>query len=94
MNKRLFGFEELTELFLKIDSQLSENIDVEKFIEINFKLLNQNVGIDKKGNSKGHAFSLITKYPNKYVLNFLHVPAIQILLKILLGQSVLSGHYS
>ncbi|GBE16593.1 hypothetical protein BMS3Abin15_00414 [bacterium BMS3Abin15] len=62
MNRRLFGFEELIDLILKIDSQLNENINIEKFIEINFKLLNHNIGIDKKGNSKGHAFSLITKY--------------------------------
>ena len=62
MNKRVFGFEELTDLILKIDSQLNENINVTKFIEINFKLLNQKIGIDKKGNPKGHAFSLITKY--------------------------------
>lgn len=62
MNRRLFGFEELTELILKIDSQLNENIKVDKFIETNLELLTQPIGIDKKASPKGRAFSLITKY--------------------------------
>lgn len=62
MNRRLFGFEELTDLILNIESQLNKNINVDKFVEINFKLLISPMGINKKGNSKGHAFSLITKY--------------------------------
>ena len=62
MNRRLFGFEELTELILKLDSQLNENIEVDKFIETNLELLSRPIGIDKKANPKGHAFSLITKY--------------------------------
>jgi len=62
MNRRLFGFEELTKLILKLEPQLNENIEVEKFIETNLKLLIRPIGIDKKANLKGHAFSLITKY--------------------------------
>ena len=62
MNRRLFGFEELTNLILKIEPQLNDNINVEKFAEENFELLVSPIGIDKKGNSTKHAFSLITKY--------------------------------
>lgn len=62
MNRRLFGFEELTELILKIDIKLNENIKVDKFIGSNLNSLSHHIGIDKKGNPKGHAFSLITKY--------------------------------
>ncbi len=62
MNRRLFGFEELANLIFEIDSKLDENINVKKFIESSLKLLDYPVGIDKKGKSKGHAFSLITKY--------------------------------
>ena len=65
LNKRLFGFEKLTDLILKIDNQfdqLTDDIKLEKFIKNNFKCLDEQIGIDKKGNEKGHAFSLFTKY--------------------------------
>ncbi len=62
MNLRLFGFEELAKLILEINEQLHKNIDVEKFVNNNFELLNKKIGINKKGKSKSHAFSLITKY--------------------------------
>jgi hypothetical protein len=62
MSRRLFGFEELTDLILKIDSKLTKNINTCKFVESNFEILKQSIGINKKGDKKGHAFSLITKY--------------------------------
>lgn len=62
MNRRLFGFEELGDLILKIQDQLHEKINVEEFVKTNLKLLNKKIGINKKGKQKGHAFSLITKY--------------------------------
>lgn len=62
MNRRLFGFEELTELIIKINSSLTKNINIENFLKEKFNSLTSKIGIDKKGNLKGHAFSLITKY--------------------------------
>ncbi len=62
MNRRLFGFEELSKLILEIDSKLNKNIKVDDFIKTNLELLNRQIGIDKKGNLKGHACSLISKY--------------------------------
>jgi len=62
MNRRLFGFEELADLILKIDNKLNQNINVVDFVESNLDLLKRNIGIDKKGNPKGHAFSLLSKY--------------------------------
>jgi hypothetical protein len=63
MNKRLFGFEELTDLILKIEPQLNKNIDVIRFVEKNEKLLfGSKIGIGKKGKTKPPAFSLISKY--------------------------------
>ena len=62
MNRRFFGFEELSDLILKLSVNIKKNIDVNKFIEKNFELAMKPIGIDKKGNFKGHAFSLLTKY--------------------------------
>ncbi len=64
MNKRYFGFEELTDLIHKnLKDKLKKNINVEDFIKDNFGKMNEKIGIDKKGErTKGHAFSLLTKY--------------------------------
>jgi hypothetical protein len=62
MNKRLFGFDDLVKVIKKINSELNSSIDVIKFIDRRLGLLTTAVGIDKKGNSNKHAFSLITKY--------------------------------
>ena len=63
LNRRLFGFEELANLIIIINSNLTKSINVKNFIENNFNLLiNTKIGISKSGKSKGHAFSLITKY--------------------------------
>jgi len=67
MNKRLFGFEDLTNLILELDEELEKIKVVEDVLDFVKKNLNTNillrdVGIDKKGGNKGHAFSLISKY--------------------------------
>lgn len=64
MNKRLFGFKELTEFIVKeIEPKIKDDFDAHTFIVDNFSLLkDKKIGIDKNGVSKGHAFSLITKY--------------------------------
>ena len=64
MNKRLFGFEVLSDLILNLEkkSDLNDSIDVLYFVTTNQSLLKEKIGIDKKGNPKGHAFSLISKY--------------------------------
>jgi hypothetical protein len=65
MNRRFFGFEELTELIIKIESkyELDEDINVIEFTgKTNLKQLIDPVGIYKNGKQKGHAFSLISKY--------------------------------
>ena len=62
LNKRLFGFKQLTELFFEIEPQISQNMDVLDFVNANIELLKKPIGIDKRGQDKGHSFSLITKY--------------------------------
>ena len=62
MNRRYFGFEELTDLICSFKNKLKKDIDVKDFIEKNFDKMNTKVGIDKKGNRKKHSFSLLTKY--------------------------------
>ncbi len=66
MNKRLFGFKELVDLILKIEPQLNnikKDIDIIKFVKRNEKLLfNSHIGINRLGEVRGHAFSLISKY--------------------------------
>jgi len=63
MNRRLFGFEHLADIILKLNSQLTEKMDIIKFLEKNKEVLfNSKIGIDKKGKPRGHAFSLISKY--------------------------------
>ena len=63
MDRRLFGFEELTdEIILQIDSELNEDIDVSAFIDEHFKSFKKNIGIHKNGKEAGHAFSLLSKY--------------------------------
>ena len=65
MNRRLFGFEELADLILDLEKNNKlKNINVTNFINDNLTKngLLRSIGIDKKGEPGGHAFSLITKY--------------------------------
>ncbi len=63
MNRRLFGFEELSKFILnELEPKIELLSDVYLFIKKNFNLLITPIGIDKKGKLKGHAFSIITKY--------------------------------
>lgn len=62
MNKRLFAFEDIAEVLLKLRDATSPDIDAVSFFESNEKSLVRATGIDKKGQDKGHAFSLISKY--------------------------------
>lgn len=65
MNKRLFSFEDLSTLIKgEIEPRFTNRESDIGFIEENFneKILLSPIGIDKKGNNKGHAFSLISKY--------------------------------
>ncbi|MFT4261631.1 MAG: hypothetical protein ACMXX9_04330 [Candidatus Woesearchaeota archaeon] len=63
MSKRLFAFQDLTQIILDVDD------DIEQLDEITLMqtYLNENhflkpVGIDKHAKPKGHAFSLLSKY--------------------------------
>jgi hypothetical protein len=64
MSTRLFALEELADLIININNQLKNDIDVIIFIKENLNKNNllRSIGVNKKGEPKGHAFSLITKY--------------------------------
>jgi hypothetical protein len=65
MNKRLFGFEDLSTLIKnEIEPRFINRESDIPFIQENFnkEILLKSIGVDKGGNPKGHAFSLISKY--------------------------------
>src|SRR3989344_6590528 len=62
MNKRFFGFQQLADYLKKLELKIEPPFDVVNFVDTNEYILKDKFGIDKKGNQKGHAFSLISKY--------------------------------
>ncbi len=62
MNKRLFAFEAMSNLILRLNEKIDSMGNVYKFIKNNFTIMTTVIGINKKGNDKGHGLSLLTKY--------------------------------
>jgi hypothetical protein len=63
MNKRYFGFEDLTKLIIDLPKPLSNMFN--KFVEDNFIIMTKKIGINKQldlEKERQHAFSLLTKY--------------------------------
>lgn len=62
MSKRSFWVDDLSNLILSFNDQLTDKIDVVQFVRNNHDKLTSKIGIGKKGKPKGHALSLLTKY--------------------------------